>query len=135
MKSVQLRSYFWSVFSCIRIEYGDLRRKSPYSIRIQENTDQSAKYFGKLSILKMYITDCIKTIKKLIWSEIANYHYLGALLLSCRRVISDENPLRADPCLYNRKTHALSRNLSLWCITAVASKIVLSCYRSNQRLI
>ena len=25
MKSVQVRSYFWSVFSCIRTEYGDLR--------------------------------------------------------------------------------------------------------------
>ena len=25
LKSVQIRSYFWSVFSCIRIEYGDLR--------------------------------------------------------------------------------------------------------------
>ena len=24
VKSVQIRSYFWSVFSCIRIEYGDL---------------------------------------------------------------------------------------------------------------
>ena len=24
VKSVQTRSYFWSVFSCIRIEYGDL---------------------------------------------------------------------------------------------------------------
>ena len=40
MKSVQRRSYFWSVFSCIRTEYGDLLRKSPYSVRIQENTDQ-----------------------------------------------------------------------------------------------
>ena len=30
VKSVQIRSYFWSVFS----------NKSPYSIRIQENTDQ-----------------------------------------------------------------------------------------------
>ena len=25
MKSVQIRSYFWSAFSYIRIEYGDLR--------------------------------------------------------------------------------------------------------------
>ena len=32
--------FFWSVFSCIRTEYGDLLRKSPYSVRIQENTDQ-----------------------------------------------------------------------------------------------
>ena len=29
VKSVQIRSYFWSVFSCIRTEYGDLRSKSP----------------------------------------------------------------------------------------------------------
>ena len=33
VKSVQIRNYFWSVFSCIRTE-------SPYSVRIQENTDQ-----------------------------------------------------------------------------------------------
>ena len=26
VKSVQIRSYFWSVFSCIRTEYGDLLR-------------------------------------------------------------------------------------------------------------
>ena len=25
VKSVQIRSYFWSVFSCLRTEYGDLR--------------------------------------------------------------------------------------------------------------
>ena len=38
-ESVQIPSYLWSVFSCVRIEYGDLRSKSPYSIRIQENAD------------------------------------------------------------------------------------------------
>ena len=27
MKSVQIRSYYWSVFSCIRTEYGDSRSK------------------------------------------------------------------------------------------------------------
>ena len=32
--------FFWSVFSCIRTEYGNLLRKTPYSVRIQENTDQ-----------------------------------------------------------------------------------------------
>ena len=40
MKSVQIWRFLWSVFSCIRAEYGDLLRKSPYSVRIQENTDQ-----------------------------------------------------------------------------------------------
>ena len=35
-----MRSYWWSVFSSIRTENGDLLRKSPYSVRIQENADQ-----------------------------------------------------------------------------------------------
>ena len=43
VKSVQIRSFFWSVFSCIRTEYGNLRSKSPYSVRIQKNTDQKKK--------------------------------------------------------------------------------------------
>ena len=38
VKSVQIRSYFWPVFCCIRTEYGDLRSIPPVSI--QENTDQ-----------------------------------------------------------------------------------------------
>ena len=40
MKSVQIRSFFWSINSCIRAKYGDLRSKSPYSLWIQENMDQ-----------------------------------------------------------------------------------------------
>ena len=40
VKSVQIRSYFWSVFSCIRTEYGDLLHKFPNSVQMQENTDQ-----------------------------------------------------------------------------------------------
>ena len=39
VKSVQIRSFFWPVFSYIRTEYRDLRSKSPYSIRIQENSE------------------------------------------------------------------------------------------------
>ena len=43
MKSVKIRCFFWSVFSRIRTEhgdFGDLHSKSPYSVRIRENTDQ-----------------------------------------------------------------------------------------------
>ena len=40
MKIVQIRRFFWAVFSRIRIEYRDLRSKSPYSVQIGENTDQ-----------------------------------------------------------------------------------------------
>ena len=32
--------FFWSVFSRIRTEYGDLLIKSPYSVRMRENADQ-----------------------------------------------------------------------------------------------
>ena len=41
MKSVQIRSYFWSVFSCIRTEYRDLRSKPPYLVQTQEIKDQN----------------------------------------------------------------------------------------------
>ena len=40
VKSVQIWSYFWSVFSSIRSEYENLWSKSPYSVRIEDNTDQ-----------------------------------------------------------------------------------------------
>ena len=40
VKSVQIRSYFWSVFFCIRTDCGDYLSKSQYSVRILENTDK-----------------------------------------------------------------------------------------------
>ena len=40
VKIVQIRSFSWSVFSCIQTEYGDLLYKSPYSVRMHEHTDQ-----------------------------------------------------------------------------------------------
>ena len=40
VKSVQIWSFSWSIFSCIRTEYGGKLRISSYSVRIMENTDQ-----------------------------------------------------------------------------------------------
>ena len=40
VKRVQMRSFFWSVFSRVRTEYGEILRISPYSVRMRENTDQ-----------------------------------------------------------------------------------------------
>ena len=40
VKSVQIRNFYWSAFSCMWTKYGDLRSKSPYSVRIQKNMDQ-----------------------------------------------------------------------------------------------
>ena len=36
----QIRSNFWSVFSLIRTEYGEILCISPYSVRMRESTDQ-----------------------------------------------------------------------------------------------
>ena len=40
VKNVQIRNSLWSVFSRVQTEYGDLECKSPYSLRILENTEQ-----------------------------------------------------------------------------------------------
>ena len=45
--------FFWPIFSCIRTEYGDLLRKSLYSVWIQKNADQK-----KLRIWTLF-TQCL----------------------------------------------------------------------------
>ena len=52
VKCVQIRSYSWSVFSCIRTEYRDLLRKSPYLRIHSENSKiqiRSNSVFGHIS--------------------------------------------------------------------------------------
>ena len=38
--------FFWYVFSRIRTKYGDLQRKSTYSVKMQENTDKKNSEYG-----------------------------------------------------------------------------------------
>ena len=45
VKSAQIRSFFWSVFSRIRTEYEDLLRNTD-SVEIRENRDQKNSVFG-----------------------------------------------------------------------------------------
>ena len=40
VKSVQIRRFFWPVFSRIPTKYGEIRSISSYSVRMRENTDQ-----------------------------------------------------------------------------------------------
>ena len=43
VKSVRIRKvsvFFWPVFPRIWTEYGEIRNISPYSVQMQENTDQ-----------------------------------------------------------------------------------------------
>ena len=55
VKSVQMRSFFWSVFSCMHTEYADLPSKSLYSVWIQENTDQKKLRITVLQSLSILI--------------------------------------------------------------------------------
>ena len=59
VKSVQIRSFFWSIFSCIPTEYWDLRGKSPYSVLIQENENEK-----ELRIWKLF-KQCLILIKRI----------------------------------------------------------------------
>ena len=49
VKSIQTRSFFWSVFSRIWTEYGEILRNSQYSVQMRENIDQN-----KLSIWTLF---------------------------------------------------------------------------------
>ena len=55
VKCVQIRSIFWSVFSRIRTEYGDILCIPPYSVRMWENPDQK-----KLRIWTLF-TQCFRS--------------------------------------------------------------------------
>ena len=63
VKSVQIRSFFWSVFSPIWTEYRKVRSKSPYLVRMRENTNQKKLRIWTLS-RSIYegqtIQDCLK---------------------------------------------------------------------------
>ena len=48
-------NFFWSVFSRTRTENGYLRSKTPYSIRMRENTDQKNSKYGHFSRNKVDI--------------------------------------------------------------------------------
>ena len=59
---------FWSAFSCIRTEYGEMLHISPYSVRIRENVDQNNseyKHFLR-SALFLLLYEKVKIVK--FWS-------------------------------------------------------------------
>ena len=69
VKSVQIRSFLWSVFSHIRTEYGEILRISPYSVRMRENTDQK-----KLRISLCIQSECgkIRTRKNAVFGRFSH---------------------------------------------------------------
>ena len=102
MRSVQIRSFFWPVFSFIRIEYGDLVRIFLCSVRIQENTDQkktrqfsrSARWFLDINYGKRHAA-CQRGIWKWTQTELCKVgDYFKVLVskiiqnsLSCNKIV------------------------------------------------
>ena len=86
MKSVQIRSYFWSVFCCIRTEYGDLNSvPSP----------NKGKYGPEIT---PYL-DTFHAVRNLI---------IKVVLLRLRKFLPNEN--FPQPCL--KKYH----HFFVWCL-------------------
>ena len=65
VKNVQIRSFFWSIFSCIRTEYGELLCKSPNLVLSP----------GKYGPEKFPYLDTFHAVKLTrIFSDILEYH-------------------------------------------------------------
>ena len=47
--------FFWSEFSRIRTEYGEIIRVSPYSVRMLENTDQKNSQYAHILRSNEYV--------------------------------------------------------------------------------
>ena len=45
-KKCPYSEFFWSVFSHVRTEYGEILRLSPYSVRMRENKDKKNSEYG-----------------------------------------------------------------------------------------
>ena len=66
--SVQIRSYFWSVFSCIRTEYGEVQ--SQY-IKIRTSNNSVFEHFSHSVILRKFLWICIITfVMTVLWSYV-----------------------------------------------------------------
>ena len=53
VKSVQIRSLFWSVFSCIRTEYGDLPWISVFSPNTAKYGPEKTPYLDKFHTVRI----------------------------------------------------------------------------------
>ena len=87
VKSVQIRSFFWSVFSCIRTEYG-LNTDSPCSVecgKIRTRKNSVFWHFSRSDIFLMswYYSEKVFSVEKLnlTWNKQTNLNKLYPLSL------------------------------------------------------
>ena len=104
VKSVQIRSNFWSVFSCIQTEYGKILRISPYSVRMRENKDHKLLRIWTL-FTQWYFFRSLKTYTKCYNKEQP----------VARNIVTSKTILFSDFC-YTRFSHSrkLYSNVKSW---------------------
>ena len=64
---------FWSAFSCIWTEYGEILSISPYSVRLRENADQNNSEYG-------YFSSSIRKWSKLIACQKFNFEVIDLVI-------------------------------------------------------
>ena len=87
VKSVQVRSFFWSVVSRIRTKYGEIRSIFPYLVQIRENTDQEKLRIWTL--FAQWILLCILLF--LLWQGITSRWFF--LFIYCDLVTAFKSKL------------------------------------------
>ena len=63
-KNCPYSELFWSIFSRIWTEYGEILRISPCSVPIQENTDQNNSEYGHFHAVEIEATNLINRKKQ-----------------------------------------------------------------------
>ena len=77
---------FWSTFSCIWTEYGEILRISPYSVRMRENADQNNSEYGYVLHSALYCQLIEIFIRKTFVSLSSNQILLKSSLIFFRSV-------------------------------------------------
>ena len=98
VKNVQIRSFFWSVFSCIPTEYGDLRSKSTLWALFTQRTVLSKMTIPILLYLSWNIRQFSKTLKQS--RSVCGWHIC---LVIWKYIVSREK------MIYQQKNFNLSR--------------------------
>ena len=95
VKSVQIRSFYWSLISRIRTKNGEILRISPYSVQMQEIADQkklriwthfTQRTLCETPMLKKYLSSWKRYF--LVWQFIENQVFIISALFPCFSVFS-----------------------------------------------
>ena len=73
--------FYWSIFSHIPTEYGEILHISPYSVRMRENTDQKNSKYGHFSRRTPYMRIMFVNDKKRAECETCRRIPIGQELL------------------------------------------------------